>query len=90
MELVIGYDLLRPVNCPSDEVDSGLDVVDWQTIELAENLLLVNGLSEDVDGGLEGCARLVWETDSLLLVIAGSLVVDIGLVEEVGDRVSDT
>ena len=29
-------------------------------------------------------------TDSLLLVIAGSLVVDIGLVEEVGDRVSDT
>ena len=90
MELVIGYDLLRPVNCPSDEVDSGLDVVDWQTIELAENLLLVNSLSEDVDGGREGCAGLVWETDSLLLVIAGSHVVDIGLVEEVGDRVSDT
>ena len=76
------------MNCPSDEVDScGLDVVDWQTIELAENL---NSLSEDVDGGWEGCAGLVWETDSLLLVIAGSHVVDIGLVEEVGDRVPDT
>ena len=47
------------MNCPSDEVDSGLDVVDWQTIELAENLLLVNSLSEDVDGGREGCAGLV-------------------------------
>ena len=78
------------MNCPSDEVDSGFDVVDWQTSELAENLLLVNSLSEDVDGGWEGRAGLVWETDSLLLVIAGSLVVDIGLVEEVGDRVSDT
>ena len=48
------------MNCPSDEVDScGLDVVDWQTIELAENLLLVNSLSEDVDGGWEGYAELV-------------------------------
>ena len=56
MESVIGYDLLRPVNCLSDEVDSGLDVVDWlegETTELAENLLLlVNSLSEDVDDGL--------------------------------------
>ena len=67
-ESVIGYDFLRPVNCLSDEVGSGQDEeVDWlagETIELAENLLiLVNGLSEDVDGGLEGCAGLVWETD---------------------------
>ena len=82
------------MNCASNEVDSGLEEeVDWlaeETIGLMEDLLLFNSLCEDIDDGLEGCAGLVWETEWLLLVNAGTDVVDIGLVEKFGGCVFNT